>query len=301
MNIVILGAGAIGSLFGALLSKKNNVLLIGRMSHVNAIRKNGLTINGKTQLNVKISAEDSVDAVSFSVDLLIVTVKSYDTESAIDQAKQIIHNKTVVLSLQNGLDNITAIEHVVDRRQIIVGVTTHGAFFSKPGCIKHTGVGKTILGELDGETSDRIKNIENVFNKSGIETVVSKNIIKEMWVKAVVNSCINPITAFFGCSNGYLLENPLLEKIVEKVCLESTNVANAYGMNLSRQIMIKKTKEVIRETSENYSSMLQSVRKGRKTEIDSINGVLVDIGRTYDVDVSLNEILVSLVKTFSNQ
>ncbi len=301
MNIVILGAGAIGSLFGALLSKKNDVVLIGRTSHVNAIRKNGLTIDGKTQLNMKISAEDAVDAVSFSVDLLIVTVKSYDTESAIDQAKQIIHNKTVVLSLQNGLDNIKAIEHVVDRRQIIVGVTTHGAFFSKPGCIKHTGVGKTILGELDGETSDRIKNIENVFNKSGIETVVSKNIIEDMWVKAVVNSCINPITAFFGCSNGYLLENPLLEKIVEKVCLESTNVANAYGMNLSRQIMIKKTKEVIRETSENYSSMIQSVRKGRKTEIDSINGVLVDIGRTYDVDVSLNEILVSLVKTFSNQ
>lgn len=301
MNIVILGAGAIGSLFGALLSKKNDVVLIGRTSHVNAIRKNGLTIDGKTQLNMKISAEDAVDAVSLSVDLLIVTVKSYDTESAIDQAKQIIHNKTVVLSLQNGLDNIKAIEHVVDRRQIIVGVTTHGAFFSKPGCIKHTGVGKTILGELDGETSERIKNIENVFNKSGIETVVSKNIIEDMWVKAVVNSCINPITAFFGCSNGYLLENPLLEKIVEKVCLESTNVANAYGMNLSRQIMIKKTKEVIRETSENYSSMIQSVRKGRKTEIDSINGVLVDIGRTYDVDVSLNEILVSLVKTFSNQ
>jgi len=301
MNIVILGAGAIGSLFGALLSKKNDVVLIGRTSHVNAIRKNGLTIDGKTQLNMKISAEDAVDAVSLSVDLLIVTVKSYDTESAIDQAKQIIHNKTVVLSLQNGLDNIKAIEHVVDRRQIIVGVTTHGAFFSKPGCIKHTGVGKTILGELDGETSERIKNIENVFNKSGIETVVSKNIIEDMWVKAVVNSCINPITAFFGCSNGYLLENSLLEKIVEKVCLESTNVANAYGMNLSRQIMIKKTKEVIRETSENYSSMIQSVRKGRKTEIDSINGVLVGIGRTYDVDVSLNEILVSLVKTFSNQ
>jgi 2-dehydropantoate 2-reductase len=301
MNIVILGAGAIGSLFGALLSKKNDVVLIGRTSHVNAIRKNGLTIDGKTQLNVKISAEDSVDAIPFSVDLLVVTVKSYDTESVINQAKQIIHNKTVVLSLQNGLDNIKAIEHVVDRRQIIVGVTTHGAFFSKPGCIKHTGVGKTILGELDGETSERIKNIENVFNKSGIETVVSKNIIKEMWVKAVVNSCINPITAFFGCSNGYLLENPLLEKIVENVCEESTSIGNAHGINLSCQDMVQKTKEVIRNTSENYSSMLQSVRKGKKTEIDSINGALVDIGRTYDVDVSLNEILVSLVKTFSNQ
>jgi 2-dehydropantoate 2-reductase len=301
MNIVVLGAGAIGSLFGALLSKKNNVILIGRTSHVNAIRKNGLSIDGKTRLSVNVSAVDSVDIVPFSVDLLIVTVKSYDTKSAIDQAKQIIHDKTVVLSLQNGLDNIKAIEHVVERRQIIAGVTTHGAFFSKPGCIKHTGVGKTVLGELDGESSERIKNIENIFNLAEIGTVVSKNIIKEIWVKAVINSCINPLTAFFGCRNGYLLENPILEKNVENVCEESTSVANAYGVKLSYQDMVNKTKEVIRETSENYSSMLQSVRKGKKTEIDSINGTLVTIGRTHNIDVPLNEILVSLVKTFSEQ
>ncbi len=301
MNIVVLGAGAIGSLFGALLSKKNNVILIGRTSHVNAIRKNGLSIDGKTQLNVNVSAVDSVDTVPFSVDLLIVTVKSYDTKSAIDQAKQIIHDKTVVLSLQNGLDNIKAIEHVVERRQIIAGVTTHGAFFSKPGCIKHTGVGKTVLGELDGESSERIKNIETVFNQVGIKAVVSENIIKEIWVKAVINSCINPLTAFFGCRNGYLLENPILEKNVENVCKESTSVANAYGIKLSYQDLVNKTKEVIRETSENYSSMLQSVRKGKKTEIDSINGALVNIGRTYSIDVPLNEILVFLIKTFSEQ
>ena len=301
MNIVVLGAGAIGSLFGALLSKKNNVLLIGRTFHVNAIRKNGLSIGGKTQLNVKISAKDSINSIPFSVDLLIVTVKSYDTKSAIDQAKQIIRDRTVVLSLQNGLDNIKTIEHVVERRQIIAGVTTHGAFFSKPGCIKHTGAGKTILGELDGESSERIKNIETVFNQVGIKAVVSENIIKEIWVKAVINSCINPLTAFFGCRNGYLLENPILEKNVENVCKESTSVANAYGIKLSYLDMVNKTKEVIRETSENYSSMLQSVRKGKKTEIDSINGALVNIGRTYSIDVPLNEILVSLVKTFSEQ
>ena len=301
MNIVVLGAGAIGSLFGALLSKKNNVILIGRTSHVNAIRKNGLSIGGKTQLNVKISAKDSINSIPFSVDLLIVTVKSYDTKSAVDQAKQIIRDRTVVLSLQNGLDNIKAIEHVVERRQIIAGVTTHGAFFSKPGCIKHTGAGKTILGELDGESSERIKNIETVFNQVGIKAVVSENIIKEIWVKAVINSCINPLTAFFGCRNGYILENPILEKIVETVCEESTSVANAYGVKLSYLDMVNKTKEVIRETSENYSSMLQSVRKGKKTEIDSINGALVNIGRTYSIDVPLNEILVSLVKTLSER
>jgi 2-dehydropantoate 2-reductase len=301
MNIIVLGAGAIGSLFGALLSQKNNVILIGRTSHVKAIRKNGLSIDGKTKLNVNVSAVDSVDTVPFSVDLLIIAVKSYDAKLAINQAKKIINEDTIVLSLQNGLDNIKAIERVVECRQIIAGVTTHGAFFSKPGRIKHTGVGKTVLGELDGESSVRIKNIKNIFNLAEIETVISKNIVKEIWSKAVINSCINPLTAFFECRNGYLLENPILEKIVEKVCEESTDVANSYGMKLSYLDMINKTKEVIRETSENYSSMLQSVRKGKKTEIDSINGALVIIGRTYSIEVPLNEILVSLVKTFTEQ
>jgi len=301
MNIVILGAGAIGSLFGALLFKKNNVLLIGKGSHVHAIKANGLTIDGKTCVNVNISAEDSVKDIPFSVDLLVVTVKSYYTKSAINQAKKIINDDTIVLSLQNGLDNVKVTEHVVDRRQIIAGVTTHGAFFSKPGYITHTGIGKTILGELDSESSERIKNVKDIFHKVGIKTVVSKNIIKEMWVKAVVNSSINPLTAFFKCKNGYLLENFILEKIVEKICKESTNVADAYGVYLSYPDMVQKTKEVIRNTSENYSSMLQSVKRGKKTEIDSINGVLVDIGRSYDADVSLNGIMVSLIKTLSEK
>ncbi|MCK5459186.1 MAG: 2-dehydropantoate 2-reductase, partial [Thermoplasmatales archaeon] len=228
-------------------------------------------------------------------------VKSYDTKSAINQAKKIIRGDTVVLSLQNGLDNINVIEQVVDQRQIIAGVTTHGAFFSKPGYIKHTGVGKTVLGELNGKSSERIINVENLFNQAGIETYVSNNIIKDIWIKAIINSCINPITAFFGCKNGYLLENPVLEKIVEKICEESTNVADVYGINLSYPDMMQKTKEVIRDTSENYSSMLQSVKRGKETEIDSINGTLIDIGRSYDVDVSLNAILVSLIKTLSEK
>ena len=157
MNIVIMGAGAIGSLFGALLSKKNNVMLIGRTSHVKAIRKNGLNIEDKTQLNSKIPAEDSIDKVTFSPDILILTVKSFDTRSAINQAMKIIEDDTVILTLQNGLDNIDVIEKVVDDKQIIAGITTHGAFFSKPGSIRHTGKGKTILGELSGKKTGRIK------------------------------------------------------------------------------------------------------------------------------------------------
>jgi len=121
MNIVILGAGAIGSLFGALLSKKNNVLLIGRTPHIQAITENGLIITGKTNTTVKILAEESIKKVTFSPDLLVLTVKSYDTETAIKEAKSIIDDSTIVLSLQNGLDNIDTMEKVVDsiNRRII--------------------------------------------------------------------------------------------------------------------------------------------------------------------------------------
>jgi len=299
MNIVIMGAGAIGSLFGGLLSKKNNVMLIGRTSHVNAIRKNGLNIEDKTQLNVRIPAEGSINKVTLSPDLLILTVKSFDTRSAINQAMQIIDDDTIILSLQNGLDNIDIIKKVVDSKQIITGTTTHGALFSRPGFIRHTGKGKTVLGELDGKKKGRIKHIVDLFNEVDIETTVSEDIFKEIWVKAIVNSSINPLTTFFQCKNGYLLENPILEKNVEKVCKESTNIAKANGIDLSYQHTIQKTKEVIRSTSENHSSMLQSFKRGKKTEIDSINGKIVDIGRTHAIDTSMNEILVYLVKNMS--
>jgi 2-dehydropantoate 2-reductase len=297
MNIVILGAGAIGSLFGGLLSKKNNVTLVGRKPHVQAISKNGLKITGKTQLNVRISAEESISKIGFAPDLLILTVKSYDTENAIKEAKSIIGANTVILSLQNGLDNIDTMEKVVSRKKIIAGVTMYGAFFSKPGFVKHTGKGETILGELNGEKTERIKHITDLFNKAGIETKISTNTVREIWIKAIVNSSINPLTTFFQYKNGYLLENPILENLVERICKESTDVANNEGIHLSHQDLIKKTKKVIRNTSENYSSMFQSFKKGGKTEIDSINGKIIYMGKRNNAKTSINELLVYLVKS----
>jgi len=299
MNIVILGAGAIGSLFGALLSKKNDVLLIGRTPHINTIKKHGLKITGKTKTTVKIPAIDSIKQVTFLPDVIILTVKSYDTEIAIKQAKPIIGKDTIVLSLQNGLDNIGKIKQNVDQRQITAGVTTHGSFFSKPGCITHTGLGQTILGELNGEKTECIKKINSVFNEAGIDTTISTDIVKEIWVKAIVNSCINPLTTFFQCKNGYLLENPVLENMVDKICNESTMVAKNEGVDLSYQNILEKTKFVIRDTGENYSSMLQSFKRGKKTEIDSINGKLIDAGKIYGLDMSLNKILIHLVKSMN--
>jgi 2-dehydropantoate 2-reductase len=301
MNIVVMGAGAIGSLFGALLSKKNNVTLIGRTLHVTTMRKNGLKIEGKTQLNTNISAEDSIDKLHFTPDFLILTVKAYNTEEAMNQAKQIIGKDTIVLSLQNGLGNIEKIQKNVSNSSIIAGITTHGALFNEPGIIKHTGKGSTVLGELNGKSSKKLECIVDLFNEAGIETTISHNIVKELWIKAIVNSSINPLTTFFQCKNGYLLENPILKNIVEKICKESTSVANKEGMQLSIEKMYDKTKQVIQDTAENYSSMLQSIRKGKKTEIDSINGRIAEIGRKYGMEPLMNEMLIYSIKSISER
>ena len=296
MNIIIFGAGAIGSLMGAYLSKNNNVVLIGRKSHILSIKKNGLIIKGKTNLKVKIKAEESVDDLRFKPDILILTVKSYDTEPAIVQAKKIINENTTILSLQNGLDNIDKIQQYISYKKIIAGVTTHGAFFYKPGIIKHTGKGSTIIGELNGKKTKRITDIVNCFNQSNIETVLSKDIIKEIWCKTVINSSINPLTAIFECKNGYLLKNPILENLLDKICKESSSISRANGIDISYKNALEKTKDVIRKTSENYSSMLQSLKDGR-TEIESINGKIVEIGKKHNLETLLNETLIYTIES----
>jgi 2-dehydropantoate 2-reductase len=297
MKIVILGAGAIGSLFGGLLAKNNDVVLVGRKPHVNIIKKNGLTIKGKTRLNVKVKAVDTIKKIFFSPDLLILTVKSYDTLNAIKQAKAIINDSTIVISLQNGLDNVERIEKHVKRKNIVVGITTHGAVFSKPGFIEHTGISKTTVGELSGKKTRRIQKIVEMFNVAGVKTTLNNDILREIWIKAIVNSSINSLTAFSQCRNGYLLENPVLEKLVDKVCEESTCVAVSQGVSVSYDEMIKRTREVIWDTAGNFSSMLQSVHQRKFTEIDSINGVFVNYGRKNNIKVLVNEVLLNYIKS----
>ena len=295
MNIVIFGAGAIGSLFGALLSKSSNVTLVGRKNHINAIKKNGLSIKGITNLNVTIEATDTVEKIEAAPDLLILTVKSYDTDNAIRQASNIINENATVLSLQNGLDNIDVLKKYIEPERIIAGVTTHGAFFSKPGEIQHTGKGTTIIGKLTSKKTEQLDKISSLFNQVGIKTITSQTILKDIWSKAIVNSCINPLTTFFQCKNGYLLENPILEHIVERICDESIIIANTQKLDFSNNDMINHIRDVIINTSENFSSMLQSYKKGKRTEINSINGRLVEIGKNNGVDVSLNEMLIYLI------
>ena len=143
--------------------------------------------------------------------------------------------------------------------------------------------------------SKRIKNIVDLFNNSGIITKYSNDIEKEIWIKAIINSSINPLTTIFKCKNGYLLKNPILFNTVKFICYESVIIANSEGVNINPDDIFNKTKKVINDTYDNYSSMLQSYKKYKKTEINSINGILIERGKKRNIDTTLNEILALLV------
>ncbi|MBS3777962.1 MAG: ketopantoate reductase family protein [Candidatus Thermoplasmatota archaeon] len=298
MNIVVLGAGAIGSFFGGLLSKHNQVLLVGRTDHVNKINRQGLLIKGKTQLKRELKAVNSVSQVSSSPDLLILTVKSFDTLHAITQAKKIIGPDTLVLSFQNGLDNLNQIRKIVDKNLILVGIITHGVQFLQPGIIYHKGKGKTIIGEPYQERTQRIQQIADIFNQANISITISSNIIEDIWKKAIVNASINPLTTIFECQNGYLAQNPILTEMVKKICEESVHVAQQNGFSLKAEDLINLTFEVIQQTKKNNSSMLQSIKQGKQTEIDEINGKIAEIGKAKNCTVYLNELLTKIIKSF---
>jgi 2-dehydropantoate 2-reductase len=301
MNIVVFGAGAIGSLFGALLSQRHHVTLVGRKPHVAAIQRYGLCIQGKTRMNITIPAVESVEQISFEPEVVILTVKAYDTKTAIEQVKGLLTEQNLVLSLQNGLGNVEEIEKMVKKTQILAGVTTHGALFTRPGVITHTGKGKTILGALSHKTETKARLLVDMFNEVAITTSLSSHIQKDLWMKSIINSSINSLTAIFGRPNGYLLHNPLLTRFMEMICAESTAIAQASGIEVTYQQMLTATKEVITQTADNYSSMYQSLQKGQPTEVDSISGYLVNCGQQQGCETVLNATIVQFLHELTRE
>ena len=287
MKIVIYGAGAVGSLFGAYLSRKYDVALIGRKDHVNAINLHGLEIRGKTEGIFNIKAMENYDG---GADVIFLTTKSYDTENAMKMLKDTIKNE-IIISLQNGLDNIDIIKKYYDRK-IAAGITTEGIIFESPGKIIHTGKGFTKLGNIKNVDRKILNDILDSLKYSGMNAEYSENIEMEIWKKGLVNGCINPLTAIMGIKNGELLKDPI-SRVFEKVCEEIQELAEY--MNIHNDVL-SMSKDVAINTADNYSSMLQDIMKGKRTEIDHITGIILLRAKNYKLEMKLNESLYYLVK-----
>jgi 2-dehydropantoate 2-reductase len=227
-------------------------------------------------------------------------VKAYDTQNLIQTTQPILKSAKHILTLQNGLGNIEALSCVIPTNRILAGITTHGAIYTKPGNIEHTGIGRTIIGPILPLSLDIAHQLATAFTAAGLPTTISQDIQKEIWKKVVINSAINPLTAIFHCKNGYLLKNPVLNTILDCITTESTTIANTHHYQFSADEMINQTKQVINETAGNYSSMLQSIRLHQHTEIDYINGTLKTVGKNHNIATPLNTIITKMIHTLSS-
>jgi len=297
MKIVIMGTGAMGSLFGGHLAlSEEEVWLVGiRKEQIDAIRSAGLIVEekGKQQI-IRVNATSNVASVG-KADLIIFFIKTYHTEKAVSDALVLQKEDTVFLTLQNGLGNEEVICKRVDRKNVMLGVTNHGATLLGPGHIRHAGRGKTYIGELDGKVTDRVKQIAQVFNKAGIETEVTPTIYDLVWDKFFINIGINALTALTGLKNGQLLDYPETLKLMETLVSEAVEVARRKGIRIEED-PIDKVKAVAQATRENRSSMGQDFDYRRETEINAINGAIVREAERLGIRVPYNQTITDLVK-----
>ncbi len=297
MKTVMMGAGAMGSLFGGILTRTGEeVWLVGnRKEQIDPICSAGLTLEekGKSQI-IPMKATSDVTSVG-KADLVIFFVKTYDIEHAVSDALVLDKEETIFLTLQNGLGNEEVICQKIDGKKVMLGVTGHGATLLGPGHVRHAGWGNTYIGELDHRVSDRATRIARTFCEAGIETEVSPNIHDHVWGKLLVNVGINALTALTGFKNGRLLDYPETTHLMEKLVSEAAEVARRKGVHIEED-PIEKVRKTIEATKENRSSMGQDFDHKRKTEIDAINGAVVKEAQALGVPVPFNQAVTNLVK-----
>ncbi|OGP74589.1 MAG: hypothetical protein A2V86_11955 [Deltaproteobacteria bacterium RBG_16_49_23] len=297
MKTVIIGAGAMGSLFGGLLTLSGEEVWLVDIwkEHIDAIRLKGLAIEekGKT-LNISIKATTDVRSIG-KADLVLYFVKTYHSEKAVSDSLVLEKEDTLFLTLQNGLGNEETICKQVDRKKVALGVTGHGATLLGPGYIRHAGWGKTYVGEIDGRIADRMNKVAQMFIKSGIETKVSPRIHDLIWEKLFVNAGLNALAGITGLRNGQILDFPETLRLMEALVNEAIEVAGKKGIRIEGN-PIDRVKAVIEATRENRCSMGQDLDRKRRTEIDAINGAVVREAERLGIPVHYNRMITDLVK-----
>ena len=296
MRIGVLGAGSLGSLFaGRLAATGTDVVVLGRANdHLQRVKADGIVVTTPDGGELRGEVDATTDPSDLAgIDVLLVCVKSYDTDHALTVAGDAIPPTADVVTLQNGLGNAETISEHVPDVHVVAGTTTHGAYLEGPGRVHHAGGGDTRIGRFFGANDDAIDDVAATFTDAGIETTVIADVRAAIWEKVLVNAGINAATALARVPNGEMADGPgaaLLRDAVE----EGVRVADAAGPSIDPAI-VDHALDVARRTATNRSSMLQDLEAGKRTEIDAINGGLVRRADQHDVPAPVNRTLTNLV------
>ena len=302
MKICMLGTGSLGSTIGGTLAQGGSeVYFVDQWKeHIDKINENGLKMTDeKEDWYVKVDARTSAEGMG-PVDLVIVLVKSFATKEAVSQLKEtnVIGENTLVMSLQNGLGNEETIAEVVGEANVISGKTYVGGRVLSPGYVSAGVKGKyTYIGELTGEITDRIQAVCDEFNKAGLLCEVSDNIKGLIWDKLLINVAAGALCGITRLPYGPLYEEEYIKETAVAAIQEGIDVAKAAGVKLKSEdpeYPWYAASEGLPETFK--TSILQSLELKRPTEIDFINGSVVEWGKKFGIPTPVNRTLVTCVK-----
>jgi 2-dehydropantoate 2-reductase len=289
MKISVIGAGALGTFYCAMLSSSGqDVTLVCREKDVAMLSK-GIRVTGAVEAFATPSIATSVPPS----DLIFVTVKAFDVAGAVRGIRP--KPGTIVAIIHNGLGPDEAAASILGKGHVAVGVSYSGVTFLEPGKVRLAGYTETVLGSIEPDVAGRLSVARESLEKAGLKARIAADIRAAQWEKLYANIAINPVTAIIGLNNGMLLEVPELKALVADIVTEASQVSKAMGIKTSVD-PLENTYKVIRDTAGNNSSMLQDVTRRRRTEIDSLNGKVCELGRKHRVPTPHNDTITALIK-----
>ncbi len=302
MKVLVVGAGALGSLLGGRILQAGNSVVFYDTSEsiVNHLVTHGLVIEEldgtKSEIKPVVACNKPGD-IDFQPDLVLITVKSYSTEKALSDLLSVLNPEgSLFLSLQNGLGNAELIANRVGYERVLAGTTSQGATLVSPGIVRHGGTGPTFIGSLDTRLPKGAKDVVDMLNRSKIEAYYKADVETLIWEKLLINVGINALTAIAEILNGDIPSIEPAREICCKAVREALDVAKAKGLRLPDNFH-ERVLDVARATGRNKSSMRQDIEQGRPTEIDYINGAIVELGKEFGVPTPVNWTLTQLIKT----
>lgn len=302
MNITILGAGAMGSLFGGYLSKQNHVWLVD----VNENRVNTICAHG---IRVREADGDRVfhpTAVTSAqnlapMDLIIVFVKAMYTVQALQENRHLIDGGTYLMTLQNGTGHEAKLMQFADADHIIIGSTQHNSSIIEEGYVNHGGGGETYIGKLSGDSAQLSRIAEN-FTACGFDCSCSDNVKKQIWSKLFLNTSASSLTGILQVPLGFILENPHARFLMEQLVSEAVMVANKEGFaSFDEAEVVEGIRAVLQNAKNGYTSIYADIKNGVRSEVDTISGSVVEIASRLGIDVPYHKMVVEMVHAIEDK
>src|SRR5579859_6548830 len=295
-KIAVVGAGAVGGYYGGMLARAGApVVFIGRPAFVAAVQKDGLLLD-TTQFKetVRIAASAELSAAR-DAEIILFCVKTTDTAATAKELAKILAPKTILISMQNGADNAEQI-HAASGLNAFAAAVYVAASVPAPGTVKHVGRGDLVIGPED----DTTRRIAEIFTRAKVPCRLSNNVAGELWTKLVWNCALNALSALGKVTYGEIIASPDAKQLLEGTVYEVLAVAKAAGIQTpgleDPRVAFAGAYKIAEQMSATRSSTSQDMMRGKRTEIDSLNGFIARKGRELGVPTPLNHALATLVK-----